>query len=313
MATVASLRARGESYLGLSDSPEDFDAFWQARVERACAPREVGTEPVGIETPLASYMRLGFDATDGVGLHARAIVPKAPGEHPCVLVFHDADRGPRGWHHLTRFVALGYAVVELECRAWTHDVAAGWQGGPGGLELAQLIDDALACASVAAGLGGVDAMQLATWGEGLGGALSIEVAALLPQGVSKCAALNPAPADFRGAWESGVPASAQTGVTRHFREEDPTGWAADGFFSTLAYVDAANFSPRLSCELLLGTSLMDQVAPPLGQYALFNRASCPKEHVTYPKHAHERVNDFENRLLAFLLFGKRQEITERDG
>ena len=291
-----------ESAYRASLYPADFDAFWERRAARATQPRELACEPAGISTSRARYLRLRFLATDGTELVARAVVPTSPGDHPCVLLFHDMDRGPRGWFHLTRFCATDDAVVELERRPWSADVAAGWEGGPEGLALAQLIDDALVCAHVAAGLPGVDGDRLITWGEGAGGALAIDVAALHP-GVVCCGALNPTFADLRASWEAGATGAAMAGVVTHFRTSDPAAERADKFFSALAYVDTAAFMARLRCELLLGVSLMDQLAPARGQLAAFDAATCPKRLVTYPKYGHERINDFENRLLGFVLCG----------
>lgn len=310
MATVSALRAAGENYLGADAAPADMAAYWAARAQRAeavAAERPHELSEVGIDTPRASYRELSFESTDGTRVRARVLLPKAEGPHPLILVFHDMDRGVRGWHHLTRYVAPGYAVCHLECRPWAKDVTAGWREGPDGLVLAQLVDDALVMASIARELPGIDADRIVTWGEGLGGLLSLACAALVP-GVAKCCAFNPTPADFRGSWESGASSLAFAGVTRHFREEDPAAERMDEFFSTLGHVDAASFAALLpeGCELLQGACLMDAAQPPLGVYAAHNRAACSKkELVTYPKFVHERINDFEDRLLSFMHFGER--------
>lgn len=306
MGCVSELLRACESYAPALAEPEDFDAFWAERARRAAEPREVVSEPVGLDTPRATYRRLSFDALDGHRLHARAIVPTSAGEHPCVLVFHDMDRGSRGWFHLTRFTALDLAVVELERRPWAADVAAGWEGEPADLALVRLIEDALVCSHVAAALPGVDATRLMTWGEGAGGALAVDTAALVP-GVVRCAALGTAFADLRASWEAGATGPALAGIVAHFRDADPTASDGERFFSALAYADTASFAPRLpeGCELLMGCALMDQLAPPRSQYAVHNRATCPKRMVSYPKYAHERINDFENRLLDFALLGLR--------
>ena len=162
-------------------------------------------------------------------------------------------------------------------------------------------------AGIARTLEGVDASRIVTWGEGLGGLLSLACAALVP-GVAKCAAFNPTPADFRGSWEAGASDLAFSGVTRHFREEDPAAERLDEFFGTLGYVDAASFATLLpaGAELLCGCGLMDAAQPPLGCYAAYNRAACAKKELaTYPKFVHERINDFQDRLLAFMQYGER--------
>lgn len=307
MATVSEIRAAGENYLGADAAPADLGAFWSARVDRALEPRPYELAEVGIDTPVAAYRELSFASTDGQTVRARVLLPKAAGPHPLILVFHDMDRGVRGWHHLTRYLAPGYAVCHLECRPWAKDVTSGWRQGAGSLVLAQLIDDVVAMAGIARTLEGVDASRIMTWGEGLGGLLSMACAALVP-GVVKCATFNPTPADFRGSWEAGASDLAFSGVTRHFREEDPAAERLDEFFGTLGYVDAASFAALLpaGAELLCGCGLMDAAQPPLGCYAAYNRAACAKKELaTYPKFVHERINDFEDRLLAFMHFGER--------
>ena len=305
---VSDLIKKGEKYLGADPAPEGFAAFWEARADLAvaCAQGQQATlEEVGIETPQAVYRRMSYTATDGAALRARVILPKSEGPHPCILVWHDLDRGTRGWFQLSRYVAAGYAVVHPEYRAWSRDITAGWQEGPEGMVAVQLIDDALVAASLAGSLPGVDQNRLMTHGEGFGGLFALAAAALA-RGVAKCAVVNVMPADVRGAWEQGASGYAYEGVLRHFREDDPCAERAGEFFSALGYVDAANFSALLpkGCELLDGICLMDAVARPLTQYAAYNRAGCVKRLAAYPKYGHERLNDFENRLLAIMHFGE---------
>ena len=90
----------------------------------------------------------------------------------------------------------------------------------------------------------------------------------------RCAALNPLPGDFAGL---GLPGYDE--------------------------LDAANFAPLCRAEVLLGTCLMDEYAPPKGQAAIYNRLTCPKQWKLYPKYVHERVNFFENQMLCFFKDG----------
>lgn len=73
--------------------------------------------PCPVSTPTAEYQTVTFVADDGATLSARYIRPVGNKRVPTVLMFHDAGRPVRGWHHMTRFVALGYAVFALENRA----------------------------------------------------------------------------------------------------------------------------------------------------------------------------------------------------
>lgn len=309
-----------EAYDGTSTVPVDLAGFWRCRLGMAAplAPDAVRREPAGFDTPVATYERLTFAAADGTVLHARYVCPRGAGgadrgsagadapRVPTVVMTHDVTCGPRGWHHLTRFAAIGNAVVELERRPWSGDVCAGWERGPAALQMTRLIRDMALAAQAAASLPRTDVARLSAWGEGLAGALAIDAAAALDAcdgavRLRRVAALNPMPADVRATWEAGGSRLVYAGVRDHFRVEDPTAAQAAALFSALDYVDAANMATLLRGSLLLGTSLMDDAALPQSQYAVFNRAPGEKRHITYPKWGHERVNDFEDALMAYLV------------
>ena len=201
--------------------------------------------PCPVSTPTAEYQTVTFAADDGATLSARYIRPVGNKRVPTVLMFHDAGRPVRGWHHMTRFVALGYAVFALENRA---EADAQTQ-----------FADAQAAARAALSL--PTTLNLNAWGEGLGGTLAIAAAAKQPQHVIKCAAQNP--------------------------------------LCTGAYADCAQYAAQLVCPLLMGTSGMDTIAPPDAQNAVYDAASCNKKRYIYVKYTHERINAFEDRVLAF--------------
>lgn len=131
-------------------------------------------------------------------------------------------------------------------------VVAGGRAVPGGLKVQpaqvaafrQRYLDALAVAKAALALPWVDTSRVYTFGEGFGGGLALLATSLCPA-VSRCAALNPLPRF--------LPALVCPDTTS----------------------DAANFAPLCRAEVLLGTCLMDEYAPPKGQAAIYNRLSCP--------------------------------------
>lgn len=287
-----------ESRGGCAPRPAGFAQFWSGRFRQAKAFGDLRSTPAEVTNPRGRYQELTFTAVDGARLTARYLCPTSGGRVPTVLAFHDFDRPVRGWHHLTRFLALGYAVLALQNRTAFPDVSGGWRGAPEALELTALFSDALTAAHVALSLPHTDPSRLAVWGDGLGGGLALAVAALFQENVTKCAVLNPLPADFRLAAESGSVFYA--GIHTHFRFEDARRQEEDAFFEALDDVDCVRFAPMLACDLLMGTALMDPVSPPAAQRAVFKGASCKKRLLVYPKHAHERVNAFEDELLAFL-------------
>lgn len=67
--------------------------------------------------PCARYSEVSFELGDDA-IHARLIEPvgraRVSERVPLCLMFHDIDRPVRGWHHMTRFAAMGYAVLALD-------------------------------------------------------------------------------------------------------------------------------------------------------------------------------------------------------
>lgn len=275
-----------------------FQEFWTCQRDLAAADRPVELRQCSFPASAASYYELSFPGTDGTPLHARYIRPASPSPAPAVLMYHDYGRGVRGWHHMTRFAALGCCVVALENRAPFLDVCAGWRKAPEGLAAAQLYTDAMTAAYAARTLPGVDPERLILWGEGLGGGLAIAAAAMVP-GVIKCAALNPLPADFKTVWEQGCGTGFFAGMSAHFRDCDPAHQEAEAFFAAMSYLDCARFAEGVRCPLLLGTGAMDALSPARAQQAAADGAAGPKTHLIYPKYEHERINFFENELLKF--------------
>lgn len=243
--TITEQKAFLRSYTGQAQAPADFAQRWQETA--AALHPAVSCAPVAFGNPCGVYERLTV-TFDGRSVTARVIRPAADGVHPLLLMYHDLNRGVRGWHHITRFLALGFGVVALEAEPFRED----WKVQPAQAAFRQRYVDALAVAKAA---------------------LALLAASLCPA-VSRCAALNPLPGDFAGL---GLPGYDE--------------------------LDAANFAPLCRAEVLLGTCLMDEYAPPKGQAAIYNRLTCPKQWKLYPKYVHERVNFFENQMLCFFKDG----------
>lgn len=268
--TVTEYKRKLESYNGNGCMPADFEDVWK----KYMVPESpsVSVERVHFCNETAIYEKMCI-VVDDREIHARCIRPRGDGKYPLVLMFHDLNRGIRGWHHMTRFIAQGHAVIALD----EEKSDADWLISPEDIDFERRYAAAIILAAVAIRLPYVQEDRIVTWGEGFGAGLAIITAAMIPNKV-KCAALNPMPADFRG-------------VCKGISEDN---------LRKLDYVDVSNFAPFVSGEVLLGVCLMDQIAPPEAQYAIYNNLKCKKDIKVYPKYIHERVNFFENVVLRFL-------------
>ena len=212
---------------------------------------------IDFANPCARYSEVSFELGTDV-VHARLIEPagrtRAFERVPLCLMFHDVDRPVRGWHHMTRFVAMGYAVLALD-----DDVVGvgDLQRGIASPAFVERVRWGCAVAKVARDLDGIDPDHIFAWGEGLGGGIALAVSALDEQGLSCTAIANPLP----GGLEA--------------------------------------LPSRVRGSVLMGTSLMDAVSDPKGQFAVFNGLECDRRHIIYAKYAHERINAFENEVVDF--------------
>ena len=72
---------------------------------------------IDFANPCARYSEVSFEVGGDV-VHGRLIEPAGRARTselvPLCLMFHDIDRPVRGWHHMTRFAAMGYAVLALD-------------------------------------------------------------------------------------------------------------------------------------------------------------------------------------------------------
>ena len=247
---------------GLRPAPAADVADACARLRAAAAVADATMTPLDLGSPCASYAVCSLTLADGTHAQARLITPKGTcrveEQVPLVVMYHDADRPVRGWHHMTRFAAIGCAVLALD------------EGVPGfdSLEdsLCALAAPALALVEVARSLEGIDQSRIYTWGEGLGGALAALVATVRPDDIACCAVCNPLPLD----------ASVES-----------------------AGASLLDLAPRMSCPLLVGTGLRDELASTELCAQLAHACGGEAELIVYPEHAHERINDFENKVLSF--------------
>lgn len=305
------------NYLGKGIYPSDFMDYWDQQV------RQLNQMPLVYElvkkeflNKCADYYDLYFTSLDGARIHAKYICPKNAQKAPLILQFHDYKQGSKSWHHLTRYIGIGYAVLAMDCRG-----QGGMSEDRGGVlgttvcghlmmgiddELDQMYYrkvylDAYLLSKIAEKLPEIDEKKIISYGQGQGGALAIVVAALNER-IPKCVAKDPFLADFKRVWEMDLDTLMYEGLRYYFRWFDPLHKRKDEVFLRLGYFDVVHFAKQLNCKFLLGTGLLDSACPPSTQYAIFNQATCEKVHLVFAKFGHELCNRFEDEFLRFIQF-----------
>lgn len=113
-----------------------------------------------------------------------------------------------------------------------------------------------------------------------GGAQTI-VAAALDGRIRAIAPFVPFLSDFRdyfriASWPAGpvLAEAARLGISD------------DDLYTTLSYFDIKNFAGRITCPVIMGFGLQDDVCPPHTNFAAYNQIPAPKQYVTFPLSGH---------------------------
>ena len=306
-----------ESYLGKSIKPNDFDDFWESEIKKIDINNiEYKIVKKDFKNKQADYYEIYFKGIDGANIYAKYICPTTSNKVPIVMEFHDYKEASRGWHHLTRYIALGYSVIAMDCRGQggrSEDIGGskgstvsghlivGLDDDIGNMYYTKVYLDAYILSKIVEGFDKTDRSKMISFGKGQGAALALVVAAL-NKNIKKCSMQYPFLADFKRVWEMDLDKDAYEGIRYYFRWFDPMHLKEEVVFKRLGYIDIVNFSKKLKCELLIGTGLLDTICPPSTQYAVFNNANCNKKHLVFHKYGHEINNFFENENLKFMLF-----------
>lgn len=148
---------------------------------------------IDFANPCARYSEVSFELGGHV-VHGRLIEPvgraRVSERVPLCLMFHDIDRPVRGWHHMTRFAAMGYAVLALDDEViGSSDL----QQGITSPAFVERVRWGCALAKAARNLDGMDPDRIFAWGEGLGGGVALAVSALDERGLACTTVANPLP------------------------------------------------------------------------------------------------------------------------
>jgi len=125
-----------------------------------------------------------------------------------------------------------------------------------------------------------DAGRIFAEGGSQGGAFTL-VAASLDKRIKAIAPFVPFMSDFPDYLEI-----AQWPANEILPEADRLGISREKLLETLSYFDVKNFTPRITCPVVMAFGLQDDVCPPHTNFAGFNNISSEKQWVCYPRSGH---------------------------
>lgn len=305
-----------ETYMGTNPMPVDFDQFWAERMTEADqVPLHYTITPSEIPSyPTCQYFDLWFEGMGGAKIYAKYIKPTCDVPVPLVLQFHGYPGGSRSWLEQSSFVGMGCGIIAMDCPGQggksqdiggfmgttvTGHIVAGLDGAPKDMYYVRLHQNIHILCRIVEKLEGIDQSRIYVNGASQGGGIGLACAALNSNLIAKAAILYPFLSDYEMVWELEADEIAYEGLRYYTRWFDPSDDRHEEIFTQLGYIDTMNFAHMVGCPVLFGTGLSDNVCPPITQYAVYNRLTCPKVHRLFPPFAHEEIQEFDDEILTF--------------
>lgn len=301
-----------EAYQSIVTLPDDFDSFWETRLE---ALRDV---PLSIERiRLDSYIRnvmveqIKYQSLEGILHHATYVSPNVLDKSlPVVVMYHGYDWNTHEPHIAMKYVVQGMGVLLVETRdqgmvadqmiSYPMGGASGWMTkGIFNKECyyyTNVILDSLRALDVALELSG--SRSAIVEGGSQGGGIGLGVSALHPK--VKLALIDiPFLCDIPRGVELAV-RGPYLEISHYFKVHDPLHQQEKAIYDTLRYIDGINFARRITCPVMVGVGLLDEVCPPSTAYAIYRELGGEKELRVYPEYAHGLSSWHEEEKLKFV-------------
>jgi cephalosporin-C deacetylase-like acetyl esterase len=276
--------------------PDDFDAFWKAKIESLKAiPMNAQVERVDKEKNV-DYFKVRMDNIRGTHIYGQLAKPKRPGKLPAMLVVQWA-----GVYGLNPWFAVGPANEGwLTLNIMPHDLPFDKPQafydeaskttlrdypriGSDNRETSYFLRMMLGCYRAADYLAqrpDWDGKTLLVFGVSQGGYQSLVTAALHPQ-ITAMIAIAPGGCDIT------APLAGRGDSFPSLLSGWPRPANQDAVVQAGRYYDVVNFASRIKCPALVSVGLIDTVCRPTGIYAAFNQIPGTKEMLVQPDAIHD--------------------------
>ena len=140
----------------------------------------------------------------------------------------------------------------------------------------------------------INKKRIGTWGFSAGGGLSLATAALDGR-VAAAVAGVPWPCDFQRGSTAGAFPFVQV---RNYLEQNPA--QREQALATLEYFDVLNLVDAITCPVLVGGAIADEMHPIVSTLAAYARIPSKKSSLVYPDLTHEYRSDFTFNGLSWM-------------
>jgi cephalosporin-C deacetylase len=278
------------------DAAEDFDSFWKnALKELKTIQPETKILPVKREeNARTNLFKVEIKSADGLTVRGWLEVPKKTGKYPALL------RVPGYTENLTPIDKYDDLIV-FSFNTRDHGESdntgkRGWDMWVRGMHdknefyYKDIILDCIQALNYLCRRNDVDTNRIAVWGGSQGGGLSFTTAAL-DKRISLCIADIP----FLCEYPRYLEISHWDEIDVWFTQNPKQTWTT--LFRTLSYFDTKNMAGKITCPVVMGIGLQDDVCPPATSFVTYNYLNCPKEYSIYKYEQHSQPNShYENRF-----------------
>lgn len=283
---LAGAVAAPEKIAPSAPRPDDFDAFWKAKIEQLEAiPANPQLEPGDGGKAGVEYFKLRMDNINGAHVYGQLAKPKKEGKYPAILIVQYAGVYGLPKTNVTNRAGAGWLALNIMAHDLPFDQPEDFykQASQTTLKDYVSIGDEdrdksyflrmyLGCYRAVEYLASRpdwDGKTLVVMGTSQGGQQSIVTAGLNPR-ITAMMANVPGGCDVTGfqiGRASGFPYwSNQARAKKN-----------DKIIEVGRYFDAVNFASRITCPAMVSMGLIDETCPPSGALAAVNQMKGPKE------------------------------------
>ena len=292
--------AAPEAITPAAPAPGDFDAFWQAQLEKLKrVPPNPQLEQVDSRKPGVLYWKISLDNISQTHIHGQIARPEKGNAFPALLILQWAGVYALHPDWITGHAAAGWLTLDIEAHdipidksdSFYKDLFAGplrdyWRIGNDDRDASYFLRMYLSAVQALEYLmtrPDWDGKTLVVTGTSQGGQQTVMLAGLHPKNITAALALVPAGCDML------APAVGRAAAYPNWYSST---WDKDAekVHETSRYFDVVNFARHIECPVLIGLGLRDETCPPATVLAAVNVITSPKEVVILPTSGHQDEN-----------------------
>jgi cephalosporin-C deacetylase-like acetyl esterase len=292
--------AAPEEINAAAPAPADFDAFWQAQLDKLKrVPPNPQLEPMDVRKPGVLYWKIRLDNINDTHIQGQIARPEKGNKFPALLILQWAGVYALHSDWITGHAAAGWLTLDVEAHdipidkpdSFYKDLFAGplkdyWRIGNDDRDASYFLRMYLSAVQALEYLmtrPDWDGNTLVVTGTSQGGQQTLMLAGLHPKNITAALALVPAGCDML------APAVGRASAYPNWYSST---WDKDAnkVRETSRYFDVVNFARHIECPVLIGLGLRDETCPPATVLAAVNVITSPKEVVTLPTSGHQDEN-----------------------